>query len=229
MVEDLRVSKVRREDETPLEPCSETQATDDSRGTYGPRKAEGDRAVFEAAERGVNAVSVRPTVVYGPHDYTRRFDYWVQRVANYDRVLVPGDGTNIWHVASVGNVARALRAAAEHGDAGEAYNVGDWRLLTLEGVVRTVADALDTGVDVVTAGTRELAAADLEPTDFPLYRSSPHVLDTHKLRSLGWDPVPPARAVADTVEASPESEADRAERGPDREAEERVLSVLDTL
>ncbi|WP_436928080.1 NAD-dependent epimerase/dehydratase family protein [Halosimplex amylolyticum] len=219
----------KREGETALEPCSDDQATDDSYETYGPRKAEGDRAVFAAAEDGVNALSLRPPVVYGPHDYTRRFDYWIQRVANYDRVLVPGDGTNLWHRVAVENVARGLRAVAEEGTPGEAYNVGDWRLQTLRETVETVADALETDVDVVTAGHRELAAAGLELDDFPLYRDPPHVLDTNKLRSLGWDPVPPEEAIAETVEASPERDADEAQEGPDREAEERVLGVLDTL
>jgi nucleoside-diphosphate-sugar epimerase len=129
----------KREGETALEPCTEAQATDESHETYGPRKAEGDRAVFEAAERGVDATSIRPTVVYGPHDYTRRFDYWVQRVANYDRVLVPGDGSSLWHLAYVGNVARALRVAAEASDPGTAYNVGDWQIFTLEGIIDAVA------------------------------------------------------------------------------------------
>ncbi|QLH81824.1 NAD-dependent epimerase/dehydratase family protein [Halosimplex pelagicum] len=219
----------KREDETALEPCSDEQATDDSGATYGARKAEGDRAVFAAAEQGVNALSVRPCVVYGPHDYTRRFDYWVQRVANCDRVLVPGDGTNLWHRVSVENVARALRVVAEEGTPGEAYNVGDWTLQTLRETVETVADALDTDVEVVTAGERELAAGGLDPSDFPLYRDPPHVLDTNKLRSLGWDPQAPTEAVAETVDATPERDADEAQQGPDRAAEERVLGVLETL
>src|SRR6056297_1985742 len=38
----------KREGQTDLEPCTEEQAVDDSHETYGARKAEGDRAVFEA-------------------------------------------------------------------------------------------------------------------------------------------------------------------------------------
>ena len=219
----------KREGETALEPCTEAQATADSPETYGPRKAEGDREVFAAAERGVHATSVRPTVVYGPHDYTRRFDYWVQRVANHDRVLVPGDGSSLWHLAYVGNVARALRTVAEAGNPGEAYNVGDWTLHTLEGLVRALADELGTPIEVVTAGERELAAGGLELTDFPLYRETPHVLDTHRLRSLGWDPIPPSEAIAETVAQSPATDAASAEQGPERADEERVLGVLETV
>jgi len=69
-----------REGETPLHECTLEQATDDSFETYGNRKAEGDRAVFAAAEDGVRAMAVRPPIVYGPHDHTERLDWWIDRV-----------------------------------------------------------------------------------------------------------------------------------------------------
>ena len=219
----------KREGETPLEPCTAEQATDDSWDTYGARKAEGDRAVFEAAERGVNAMSVRPPVVYGPHDYTERFDYWIDRVESHDRVVVPGDGTNLWHLVYVRDVASALRTVAEEGTPGEAYNVGDGHAPTLGEWVERVAEACDTEVERVFAGPRELSAADLELTDFPLYREYPHLLSTAKLRSLGWRPTDHDAALAATVADHRDSDRTGRENGPDREAEERVLSILDTV
>jgi len=219
----------KREGETALCPCTPEQAVDDSYDTYGPRKAEGDRAVFEAAENGVNAMSVRPTVVYGPDDYTERLDYWIHRVHDYDRVLVPGDGGSLWHLVYVENVASALRVVAEEGTPGEAYNCGDRHLATLAELVERIADALDTEVEVVTACERELAAGELEPTDFTLYREYPHVLSTAKLHALGWESTPLGEALAQTVADSLESDRDGSEHDPGREAEERVLGVLDTL
>ena len=219
----------KREGETPLEPCSEAQAIDDSPETYGARKAEGDRAVFAATEGGVPSMSVRPCIVYGPHDYTERLDYWIDRVASHDRVVVPGDGDLLWHRAFVEDVAAALRIVAEEGQPGEAYNVGDRRLVTLEEMVELIADAVGADVEVVTAGERELATAELDPDAFPLYREYPHVLDTNKLASLGWESTPLEEAMARTVEESLESDRDGHENGPPREAEERVLGVLDTL
>ncbi|WP_435179765.1 NAD-dependent epimerase/dehydratase family protein [Halorussus sp. AFM4] len=219
----------KREGETDLRPCSRDQATDDSGDTYGNRKAEGDRAVFAAADRGVNAYSVRPCIVYGPHDYTERLDYWIDRVANYDRVVVPGDGDNVWHRAYVEDVASALRVVAEEGTPGEAYNVGDRRLVTIDEMLALIADALDTDVEVVHAGERELAAADLAPDDFVLYRDYPHVLATDKLAALGWESTPLDEAMARTVDEHRDSDRDGSEYDPGREAEERVLGVLDTL
>jgi 2'-hydroxyisoflavone reductase len=219
----------KREDETRLHGCTDEQATDDSWETYGPRKAAIDRVVAAAGEAGVNAMSVRPPVVYGPHDYTERFGYWVDRVANHDRVVVPGDGDGLRHMVFVEDVASALVRVAEHGDSGESYNVGDRRLPILEEWVGLVADALDTEVEVVTANARELAAADLAPEDFPLHLDYPHVLSTAKLAALGWEATPIEDALDRTVRAFRESERTGRENGPDRAAEERVLGILDTV
>ncbi|WP_101296402.1 NAD-dependent epimerase/dehydratase family protein [Halegenticoccus soli] len=219
----------KREGETELCDCTPEQAVDDSPESYGPRKAEGDRVVSEAAERGVNAASVRPCIVYGPHDYTERMDYWLNRVEEYDRIVVPGDGTNIWHRAYVEDVASALRIVAEEGTPGEAYNVGDRRLVTLEEMVDLVAEAMDAEVEVVHAGERELSAGGLEPTDFVFYREYPHVLATEKLSALGWESTPIEEAMSRTVAEHRESGRDGSEHDPGRGAEERVLGVLDTL
>ncbi|WP_416839061.1 NAD-dependent epimerase/dehydratase family protein [Haloferax sp. DFSO52] len=219
----------KREGVTELWDCSDEQATDDSHDSYGPRKAEGDRVVFEAASRGINAMSVRPCIVYGPHDYTERLDYWIDRVLNYDRIVVPGDGTNIWHRAYVEDVASAMRVVAEEGEAGEAYNVGDRQLVTLEEMVELIADVAGTDVEIVHAGERELAASGLEMSDFILYRDYPHALSTAKVAELGWESTPVDEAMRRSVESHRESDRDGAEYDPGREAEARVLSILDTL
>lgn len=216
----------KREAETPLHACSDEAALDDSPETYGPRKAAGDRAVFDAAERGVAAMSVRPSNVYGPYDYSGYLDYWIDRVERFDRVLVPGDGTNIWHRAYVEDVASALRIVAERGVPGEAYNVADRRATTLGQLVERVADAVGTDVERVYAGPRELDAAAVDPRAFPYYRDDPHLLATEKLAGLGWESTALEDALAATVTEYRESERDGSDSGPDRDVTARVLDRL---
>ena len=219
----------KREDDTPLCACSAEQAVDDGPESYGPRKAEGDRAVFAAADRGVDAMSVRPPVVYGPHDYTERFDYWIDRVEGHDRIVVPGDGTNLWHLVYVADVAAALRTVAEEGRPGEAYNVGDGHAPTLGEWVELLADACGTRIEPVFASERELGAVGLSLEDFPLSRDPPHLLSTTKLRALGWEPTSHGEALSATVADHRDSERTGRENGPDRETEERLLEVLETV
>ena len=219
----------KREDETALRPCDEQKATDDSSETYGNRKAAGDRQIFAAADRGVNAMSVRPTVVYGPHDYTERLDYWIDRVNRHDRIIVPGDGTYLMHRVFVEDVAAALRLVAESGTPGEAYNVADRHLVDLKGMVMLVETALGTDVEITYASDRELATVDHEGEDFPMYRGFPHVMSTGKLAALGWSSTPLQEAMNRTVEEHLDSERTGRDLGPDREAEEAVLDILDTI
>jgi len=224
----------KRVDVTPLRPCTADQATDDSIETYGNRKAECDRSVFRAAERGVNAMVLRPTVVYGPYDYTGVFGYWIDRVNAHDRVLVPGDGTNVWQRAYVEDVAAALRIVAEEGEAGGAYNVGDANALTLGDTVRAVADALDADVELVHANERELATGGLSYDSFTLHRDGAHVLDTRELEALGWSSTPVETAIERTVAdfldgGRPGGDTGPVDGGPDRADEETVLEILDTI
>ncbi|MFB6093554.1 MAG: NAD-dependent epimerase/dehydratase family protein [Halanaeroarchaeum sp.] len=219
----------KREDETPILECTDEQALDDSAETYGNRKAEGDRAVKRAADRGVPATAVRPPIVYGPHDYTERLDYWIDRVATHDRIVVPGDGTNVWHRAYVEDLASALRVVAEEGTPGEVYNAGDRNAVTIDRMVDLIATALETDVEVVHASERELSIADCSREDFPLYRPTPHLLDTDRLAALGWSSTPLQEAMERTVVEHLESDRDGRENGPDRADEERIIEVLETV
>jgi len=215
-----------REDETLLHPCEPGQEDDDSAGTYGPRKAECDRAVFAAAADGVDATAVRPMLVQGPHDYTERFGYWVDRVAERDRVLVPGDGGSLLHRVYVRDLADALLLVAEEGDPGEAYNAADRSAYSLGRSLELIADALDTDVEVVYASERELAEHGLAPDDFPLYTPRPTLVSTGKLAALGWESTPPAEYVADTARAHVDAGVTGPDDAPDREAEDAAVESI---
>ncbi len=218
---------VKYEGETPLEPCSPEQAGDDSMATYGPRKAEGDRAVAAAVEAGIRAMSVRPSMVYGPHDYVSWMEYWIDRIASHDRIIVPGDGAYVPHRTYVENVATAIATVVEEGEAGEAYNVADRQPQSLLQIVESIRDALDTGCEFIHASPRELAAEDLSVADFPYYRQRPpFVLSTDKLARLGWDPVAPAEGVARTASHITPTDGPPEGIGPSIEDEQRLVAAL---
>ncbi|WP_207587393.1 NAD-dependent epimerase/dehydratase family protein [Halomontanus rarus] len=216
-----------REEGTPLQPCTPEQEADDSWRSYGPRKAECDRVLFEAASNGVDAISVRPTAIYGPYDPTERQDYWIDRVERFDRIVVPGD--EYWmpiHLGYVEDVARAIRLVVEHGTPGEAYNVANRYQYTFEELIEQIATALETSVTIVRATPRDLAAVDLSPTDFSLCRPHPYVVSTAKLADLGWESTPLETGIERAVENHLESDRDGRDHGPDRETEERLLAML---
>lgn len=216
-----------REGQSPLLECTPEQATDDSWETYGARKAEGDRIAFDAADRGVNAISVRPTAIYGPHDPTTRQNYWIDRVNRFDRIVVPGEKN--WMPVPLGyvkDVARAIRHLVERGDPGEAYNVASRTTCNMDDLIGYIASALNASVTVVHASKRDLAAVDLAPSDFSLCRSHPYVVSTEKLVSLGWDSTPFVIGIENAVEDHVERDPDGSQHGPDRKTEERLLTMF---
>jgi len=217
---------LKEEGRTPLEPCSTEEATDDSFGTYGARKAEGDRVVVEAADAGVSAMSVRPTMVYGPHNHLQFLQYWLDRAVNEDRVLVPGDGSYVCHRTYVEDVASAVRIVLEEGNAGEAYNLADQRPLTTTQTLDLIGEVAGTEVEPVYASERELAEADLSRADFPLYMGLPFVMSTEKLSALGWESTAPDEAMARTLDHHREHGLADHDAGPAREAERRLLDAL---
>ena len=115
-------------------------------------------------------MAVRPTSVYGPHDYTERFPYWVARVLRGEPFLVPGDGAGVLHRSYVEDVASALRVVAERGDAGEAYNVADRHVLSMRGTIERLGAVAGCDPEPVYVSRRELREADVNPSAFPLAR-----------------------------------------------------------
>ena len=215
----------------PLHEFTSVHAEDDSIASYGPRKAEGDRVCFRAADEGVNAVVVRPVCVYGPYDHTERHDYWFHRVNAYDRILVPGDGDSTFHRVYVEDLARALRIVAERGEPGEAYNAAERQTAWLDLTIQLAAKSLETDVEVVYASPRELAKGGLSPMDFPLYLPVPGVVASEKLASLGWTSTPLAETFERTAEEHLESDRTGADStshdfGVDRSDETDLIERL---
>ena len=56
--------------------------------TYGPLKALCEQAAEQVLPGRV--LNIRPGLIVGPHDYSDRFTYWVQRVSQGGEVLAPG-------------------------------------------------------------------------------------------------------------------------------------------
>jgi nucleoside-diphosphate-sugar epimerase len=217
-----------KEGVTPLHECTEAQAVSDEGDTYGPRKAEGDRIIAEVADSGVNAMSVRPTAIYGPYDYTQRQDYWIDRVNNYDQIVVPGDEFRMpIHIGYVEDVARAIRLVAERGDPGEAYNVADRQHLTYTDFIGLIAEALDTAVEVFHAPPNVLSEEGLQVTDFSLCEPYPYYVSTEKLASLGWESTSYETGISNAVNEHRDSDRDGAIYDPGRETETDLISRLE--
>ena len=107
---------------------------------YVATKIESERIVEEFRGRGLDVVVLRPGWVWGPGDPgTASIARHLQR----GRILVPGSGSNVLHLAYIENVAGAALLAERVGAArNESFIVHDDFGVTTEGFFRKLAAAL---------------------------------------------------------------------------------------
>jgi len=103
-------------------------------GAYQGSKAAGERLLAAARSRGLDAVTVLPTSVFGPGDprFTTRLVTLATSPLGF--VCLPGGVS----VVDVRDVARGIVAAAERGERGEAYLLGGENLAYGE-ILSTIA------------------------------------------------------------------------------------------
>jgi 2'-hydroxyisoflavone reductase len=172
--------------------------------TYGPLKV----GCEQAAERrhGAGLLVVRPTIVYGPHDPTGRFPYWVRRLARGGVVLAPGRPDAPTQYIDARDLAAFVIAQVDAGADGPVhvmhpeppYALADM----LEGAARAVAPEA-TRLEWVPSDW--LAARGVRPRDLPLWTGSDDpefalAMDPGFARSEGLRARPLADTATDTLE-----------------------------
>jgi nucleoside-diphosphate-sugar epimerase len=126
---------------------------------YGQSKMQGELAVFEAIDRGLDATVVRPPWFYGPFQPPRQTTFF--RLIRAGRFPVVGDGEQRRSMVYVDNLVDGVLAAELTPAAkGRGYWVADERPYTVNEIVATVGRALtDEGFSVKAPTTRLPAMA----------------------------------------------------------------------
>ncbi len=126
---------------------------------YGRSKMEGELAVFEAIQQGLDAVIVRPPWFYGPFQPPRQTTFF--RLIRAGKFPVVGDGMQRRSMVYIDNLVDGVIACElTCGARGKGYWVADDRAYTVNEIVETVGRALrDEGFDVKAPSTRLPAVA----------------------------------------------------------------------
>lgn len=199
--------------------------------TYGGLKVLCEQAV---AQHYSDALVIRPTYVVGPHDYTHRFTYWVNRIADGGRVVAPELGDYGIQVIDGRDQARWMLELLERGESGTFHTVSPPPPFTFAQMLQTIVDAVGPdGTEIVPVDPAFLIEHGVGSSDLPLWYPS-----------LEPDPgmnCSPARAVAhgfetrtltDTVRETLAHERATPTPNPDgtgwsREREAEVLAAWD--
>lgn len=198
---------------------------------YGELKV----ACEEAARRDLPAdrlLVLRPGFVVGPHDYTWRFPYWVDRIAVGGRVLAPGPGHNPLQVVDARDLAMFAVRSAEVGARGTFHVAGPEEPMSLADVLDCIRVVVRSDAEVVWADRHWLAERGVGATSFPLVvpadeRAAAMRIDIGRARGAGLSLRPLADTVADTLRwmrddgTSPPSGP-----GIDRERERALIAAM---
>jgi nucleoside-diphosphate-sugar epimerase len=136
----------------------------ESLNPYARGKREAESVLF-GGESYVPFTILRPGVVTGPHDYTRRLYMLIQRVLDGGDVLVPAGLPATMHFTWYADMARAMRRVLLAPETyGRAYNVVGDDVFTYESLVKAIAQAAgnaSTGVPVPASWLETLEGYDL--------------------------------------------------------------------
>ena len=119
----------------PLAAIADESVEEIDGATYGPLKALSERAA-EAALPG-RALVIRPGLIVGPHDPTRRFSYWTARMARGGEVLAPGDPQTPVQLIDVRDLAEWTVRMVDARRVGTFNATGPGHELTMSGLLES--------------------------------------------------------------------------------------------
>jgi nucleoside-diphosphate-sugar epimerase len=130
------------------EPPGDERSPIDPEDYYQETKYEGEKVVNEFVAKGLDALTIRPTAIYGPGDPARFLHLF--RLARKGRFIMAGNGNTTYHPVHITNLVDAFMLAAEvSGLQGKAYLIGDEHYFTLNDLVRRVGRAIGVDVSIV--------------------------------------------------------------------------------
>ncbi len=215
------------------ETLDSVQTIRDSFPHYGGMKAHCERAALE--EMPGRVTIIRPGLIVGPRDTSRRFTYWPVRIDQGGEVLAPGDGTDPVQFIDVRDLAEFTIDCIENNHT-DAYNaIGPEHPMTMAMMLHgiravTTAGAQFTWVDADFLAEREVQAWMDMPVWIPPrdgYEGFHHRDNTRgikagmRFRALADT----ARATLDWYKAQPQEEQQAIGPRLSREREAEVLAA----
>jgi len=140
--------------------------------------------------QGVPFTAIRPTYIYGPHNYNDLEAWFFDRIVRDRPIPIPGNGMHITQLGHCQDLATAMAAVLGNQQAvGQIYNVSGDRYVTFDGIARACATAAGKSAE-------ELPIVHYDPKKFDFgkrkafpMRMQHFFADVHQAMSqLNWQP-----------------------------------------
>jgi nucleoside-diphosphate-sugar epimerase len=131
-------------------------------GKYGGGKFDCEKILLDAyAKTGFPAVIVRPSYVYGIGNTIDRETFLFDRITKGRKILIPRYGEAVIQLGEVTDLCRALLAIGEKpGGLGTCYNISGNEFITLNGLIRLVADIIGKSYQTIFVNPKDYGMTD---------------------------------------------------------------------
>lgn len=210
------------------ETCTEAQKRDMTMATYGKRKVACEQVLLRS---GIDALIVRPAVIYGRYDPYDRHYYWLYRAKHSEQILLPGGSENRSNSTFVDDLASILQKGIEIERHQSIYNVTTHPVESLRQQVSAMASAFGRQVQFVEAPLDFLEKHEVQPwTDIPLWINGNFMMLDHSRmeRDFGLSLTPLTNSFAKTAAYYESLEWKVPRMGVELDEEQELIAELES-
>ena len=154
-------------------------------GEYLKGKAELEKELKAVCEkRGMNPISVRPAVLYGPANYAPREKMFFDWISRAGQIILPSDSDGLFYMTYASDAALAILDICEKYEVTGAYNLVPPSPETYE----SFAAALHAGASIpfteIKLPVKEIEDRNI-PMPFPIKKSESYLIASEKIKDLG--------------------------------------------
>lgn len=204
---------------------SDYQIQDRSSNFYGERKSACEDVLQE--NNCLNSIVLRPSVIYGKYDPTDRFYYWIDRIKNRKRILLPDSGKYHNSLTYADDLTNNILALVESAITEGTFNCVSIEAIKFRELLEAVKTELGSDCEFIPIEQKRLEDLSLGVQDFPLCWGNNLMIDNSKLAGMKTTlNIPFEEALRSTIKYYQDHNWPKPKVGLSYLEEDEVLSII---
>ncbi len=156
---------------------TEAQIREEGYKCYGEKKVAAEKYLLDT---DIDSIIFRPHFIYGRYDWQNLDYYWINRIQQYQEILVPG-GKDLIHRTYIEDLVACLMESFDLTQHQGIYNIATHQPLSINDYVEQLAQILDKKVTFTSVNSEKLLAHGVRPIlDLPLWSNGSHFIFSTK-------------------------------------------------
>lgn len=138
--------KMLKNENAPVLQCNKIEEKNTSLDTYGKRKAACERYLTNSK---LPYIIFRPSLVYGPYDYSDRLYYWIHATQSNHAFILPENGERIFSITYVDDLVNCIIQSIENSICNKIYNCISHPIMSILEIIKTSSKILKQKIKVI--------------------------------------------------------------------------------